>query len=117
MEEMQIWAKKGELPTFVGADPIGWNARLKNSLIYKHARCGNALVLLLEPKEPRYKLRQEQIETKSLINEVVTLMKKQEPKPRLDGSWKKVTFQKEAPNSCGLHYHSSKNNISELKHE
>ncbi|RDY08108.1 hypothetical protein CR513_07708, partial [Mucuna pruriens] len=42
-------------------------------------------------------LKQEQTETKTLIEEVVTPMKKQEPKPIQDGSWKKVAFRKEAP--------------------
>ncbi|RDY12192.1 hypothetical protein CR513_03051, partial [Mucuna pruriens] len=44
-------------------------------------------------------------------------MEKQEPKPRLDRSWKKEAFEKEAPNSCGLHLHSCKASILELKHE
>ena len=44
------------------------------------------------------------------------LVKKQEIKPEQDGSWKEKAFQKEEPKSYGLHHHSCKISISELKH-
>ena len=59
--------------------------------------------------------QEEQTKRETHIKEVVAL-KKQEPKPRLDGSSKKKAFRKEAPNSCGLHHRSCKASVLELKH-